>query len=54
MFTIGFDVDDDATVLNELKTCASSASHFHHVEGLQLDEAFGQIASTIQALKLVN
>lgn len=54
VFTIGFDVDDDATVLNELKTCASSASHFHHVEGLQLDEAFGQIASTIQALKLVN
>lgn len=54
VFTIGFDVESDASVLNELRTCASSASHFYHVEGIQLDEAFGQIASSLQALKLVN
>jgi len=51
IFTIGFeaDADGDATLLD----CASSASHFYDVEGLEISEAFAAIATQINQLKLV-
>jgi Flp pilus assembly protein TadG len=50
VFTIGFEAGDhgDAT----LRDCASSAAHFFDVEGLQIEEAFRAISSTINRLRL--
>lgn len=38
--------------LNTIKSCASSDSHVHNVKGLDLDEAFTAIASSIRKLRL--
>jgi Flp pilus assembly protein TadG len=50
VFTIGFEAGDhgDAT----LRDCASSEAHFFDVEGLQIEEAFRAISSTINRLRL--
>ncbi len=51
LFTIGFEVDDVSAAT--LETCATSASHFYRVEGLEIADAFDSIARTIQTVKLV-
>ncbi|WP_253276811.1 Tad domain-containing protein [Ruegeria sp. 6PALISEP08] len=38
--------------LNTIKSCASSDSHVYNVDGLDLDEAFASIASSIRKLRL--
>lgn len=53
VFTIGFDVSETSGAYDEMLSCASSAGHFYHVEGLELVTAFDQIAATIESLKLV-
>ncbi len=53
VFTIGFDVAEGSPAYQDMLSCASSAGHFYHVEGLELVTAFDQIASTIEKLKLV-
>lgn len=53
VFTIGFDVPAGSAAYQDMRSCASSAGHFYHVEGLELVTAFEQIASTIEKLKLV-
>lgn len=50
VFTIGFEVTDDSAEV--LEDCASSASHFFRVEGLEIDDAFTAIATSINQLKL--
>ncbi|MBJ3786734.1 pilus assembly protein TadG-related protein [Devosia sediminis] len=56
VFTIGFQLSDsDANQLamkNELRNCASSASHYYDVQGLNIAAAFSAIATTIQKVKL--
>lgn len=47
IFTIGFYTNN-----NDLKTCASSASHFYNVTGSGITLAFQSIANNIQSLKL--
>lgn len=53
IFTIGFDVADGSNAQTDMAACASSASHFYDVDGLELIDAFRSIAATIQKLKLV-
>jgi len=53
IFTIGFDIADGSDAQTDMAACASSASHFYDVDGLELIEAFDSIAATIQKLKLV-
>lgn len=53
VFTIGFDIDAGDDAYNEMRSCASSPSHFYDVDGLDLDAAFQQIATNITKLKLV-
>ena len=53
VFTIGFDVTASSPAHRQMASCASSAGHFYRVQGLELDVAFQQIASTIVKLKLV-
>jgi Flp pilus assembly protein TadG len=52
IFTIGFEVD--ATAQTEMKSCASSASHFYPVAGIDIKTAFRSIATAIQKIKLTN
>ncbi|MBL4806240.1 MAG: hypothetical protein JKY31_03015 [Rhodobacteraceae bacterium] len=52
LFTIAFQVSAGSRAYRELSSCATSPSHFFHVEGLSLDETFETIAATIQRLKL--
>ncbi|RMH53429.1 MAG: hypothetical protein D6686_00665 [Alphaproteobacteria bacterium] len=52
VFTIAFEVP--AANEWEMRDCASSPAHFFSVEGLSIADAFSQIASTIENLKLVN
>lgn len=54
VFTIGFDITDGSTAQTDLRACASTPSHFHDVDGMELSSAFSAIAATIQKLKLVN
>ncbi len=53
VFTIGFDVSETSPAYSQMRDCASSVSHFYHVEGIQLSTAFRLIAATITKLKLV-
>ncbi|MEX0285285.1 MAG: pilus assembly protein TadG-related protein [Paracoccaceae bacterium] len=50
VFTIGFEAPSHGD--NVLRDCASSAAHFFDVHGLQIDEAFSSIASSIRKLRL--
>lgn len=54
IFTIGFDISTGSAAHTDMSACASSPSHFYDVDGLQLNNAFSAIASTIQKLKLIN
>ena len=50
VFTIGFQLT--ATGKTEMRTCASSASHFYDVSGLDIASAFQSIATSIQKIRL--
>ncbi len=50
LFTIGFEAPSHGDDL--LEDCASSPAHFFDVQGLQIDEAFSSIASSIRKLRL--
>lgn len=51
IFTIAFEAPDAAK--DEMRTCATNDSHFFEVDGLEISDAFREIATTIQKLKLV-
>ncbi len=53
VFTIGFDIEVGSNAHTDMSACATSASHFHDVDGLALTDAFNAIVQTIQKLKLV-
>jgi Flp pilus assembly protein TadG len=50
VFTIGFQVN--STSQTQMSTCASSASHFYNVSGLDIASAFRSIATSIQKIRL--
>jgi len=50
VFTIGFQVN--STAQTQMRNCATSASHFYNVDGLDIASAFQSIASAIQNVKL--
>ena len=50
VFTIGFDVSVGSPAYDSMRGCASSASHFYDVDGLELNAAFQQIATTVSKL----
>ena len=50
VFTIGFEAPSHGD--DVLEDCASSPAHFFDVQGLQIDEAFSSIASSIRKLRL--
>lgn len=51
VFTIAFEAPEAAKP--EMQTCASSQDHYFEVTGLEISDAFREIATTIQKLKLV-
>ncbi|MEX0971387.1 MAG: pilus assembly protein TadG-related protein [Paracoccaceae bacterium] len=54
VFTVGFDIDIGSTAHEDLRYCASTASHFFDVDGADLGTAFKLIAATIANLRLVD
>ncbi len=50
VFTIGFEAPSHGD--DVLEDCASSPAHFFDVQGLQIDQAFSSIASSIRKLRL--
>lgn len=50
IYTIGFEINDHAAT--QMENCASSASHFYRVEGVQISEAFKSIARNLKQLRL--
>ncbi|SMQ75909.1 Flp pilus assembly protein TadG [Devosia lucknowensis] len=56
VFTIGFQLNDANQAQRDMKTklrnCASSASHYYDVAGLDIAGAFNSIATAIQKVKL--
>lgn len=50
IYTIGFEIDD--TAATHMENCASSASHFYRVEGVQISDAFKSIARELKQLRL--
>ena len=53
VFTIGFDISEGSDAHTDMSACATSPSHFHDVDGLELATAFDKIVQTIQKLKLI-
>ena len=51
IWTIGLEVTDSGAT--KMRDCASSPSHFHRVQGLEISDAFRAIAADISALRLV-
>ena len=52
VFTIGFQLTE--TGKTEMRTCASSPSHFFDVSGLDIAAAFQSVATSIQKIRLTN
>ena len=55
VYTIGFQLTDavaDLTMKNELRACASSASQYYDVTGLDIALALQSIATSIQKIRL--
>lgn len=50
VFTIGFQLT--ATGQTEMRNCATSESHFHNVQGLDIAGAFRSVATAIQKVRL--
>lgn len=53
IFSIGFEIFDNAAASNVMSNCATSDSHFYAVEGVEISTAFGAIARTINQLRLI-
>jgi hypothetical protein len=51
VFTIAFETNQAAT--NDMRACASSVSHFFHVQGDEISEAFDMVARQINNLRLI-
>ncbi len=51
IYTIAFETDSRGQ--DEMRRCATSPGHFFNAQGLDLDRAFRAIATSIQALRLV-
>lgn len=54
IFTIGYEIGIGSTAEGEMKYCASTDSHYHRVEGLDITKTFESIAREIYDLRLVN
>lgn len=54
IYTIGFDLDAAAGAAEKLSYCASSLTKHFVVDGLSISDAFSEIASDINNLKLTN
>ena len=52
VFTIGFDVSNNAAAKTQMSNYASSPSHFYDVSGLDINTAFQSIATAIQKIRL--
>lgn len=50
VYTIGFEAPSDGQAV--LKDCASTASHYYDVDGLEISDAFNSIATSIRQLRL--
>lgn len=53
IFTIGFEITTNEDAKEVMSDCATSDSHFYAVEGVQISDAFGAIARTINQLRLI-
>ncbi|TDT75082.1 Flp pilus assembly protein TadG [Litoreibacter halocynthiae] len=53
IFTIGFEINDNPYSKGVMNNCATSDSHFFAVEGVEISDAFGAIARTINQLRLI-
>lgn len=51
VFTIAFETGEAAT--NDMRACASSESHFFHVQGSEIANAFDTVARQINNLRLI-
>lgn len=52
VFTIGFDITATPSAQTQMENCATTSSDYFNVEGTDLEAAFDQIASVVQALRL--
>ena len=52
IYTIGFEITEGGTAEQELRSCATSHSHYYRAEGVSIADAFNSIASNIQSLRL--
>jgi Flp pilus assembly protein TadG len=53
VFSIGFEINSNAYASSVMSNCATSDSHFYAVEGVEISDAFGAIARTINQLRLI-
>lgn len=53
IFSIGFEINDNPYAKGVMSNCATSDSHFYAVEGVEISDAFGAIARTINQLRLI-
>ncbi|SFR56090.1 TadE/TadG family type IV pilus assembly protein [Litoreibacter janthinus] len=53
IFSIGFEINDNPYASSVMSNCATSDSHFYAVEGVEISDAFGAIARTINQLRLI-
>lgn len=53
VFSIGFEINDNPYAKGVMNNCATSDSHFYAVEGVEISDAFGAIARTINQLRLI-
>ena len=53
IFTIGFEIANNQAARAVMNDCATSDSHFYAVEGVEISDAFGAIARTINQLRLI-
>ena len=52
VFTIGFQISDGSLADQILEDCATSATYYYHVEGLDLTSTFQSIAAKVNELRL--
>ncbi|RLJ60458.1 Flp pilus assembly protein TadG [Litoreibacter meonggei] len=53
IFSIGFEINNNPYAKGVMSNCATSDSHFYAVEGVEISDAFGAIARTINQLRLI-
>ncbi|MEM8776001.1 MAG: hypothetical protein AAGF53_13265, partial [Pseudomonadota bacterium] len=52
VYTIGFEIDAGGNAETQLRNCATDATHYYRVEGVDISAAFNSIAEDVQALRL--